>query len=235
MSADPSDAVAAFARAVAEADEPGAEACSTLSGWMSPGDGPLRLFRQAVRKQLRLEVAGEPLIHGGRAAVEGLLLREDLAGEVIRQTVWLLLMREDGWRIEAVSQHPAHAALFVAGAAPARVDWSALPGDEALRAELEARCAEGVDPDAAASMDPPLPPDRLQMWMAIRRAQSEAAEPGADPLEPPEVRALAGAGRAVATIHPLNHLYFARSGEGWVFTHSAGVRSVGELLRRHEG
>ena len=161
-------------------------------------------------------------------------MRSDTEGREAggQQRIWLLLVREAGWRIEAVSQHPAQAALFVAGAIPARVDWSALPGDAALAEYLAARCAEPVDPDAAASMDPPLPADRLQLWMVIRRAQTEAAEPDADPLVPPEVRVLAGAGRAVATIHPLTHLYFARSGDGWAFTHSASMRSVGELLRR---
>lgn len=224
---DPTVSVSAFAHAINNVDEAAAESLCTLAGWMAPGDGPLKLYRQAVKKRLLLEVAGEAMMSGRQAAVPMALIRE--GG---KQELYLLLLLEEAWRIEGLCHSPAQAELFVAGRIPALFSWAGLPGDEGLAGLVAGLCAEEIDPDAVVSSE--LPQDQVQLRLVIRRTQQESREPEAEPLTAPEVRVLEASGRAVVTIRPDVHLYFERGAPGWVFLRAGALRTVEELLRRSD-
>lgn len=120
---DPLTAAEAFRQAITNDDPAMAEANCTPEGWAAPGDGPLSLYRQAVRKRLDPKPFAA-FENGDRAAVVALLQQGDRA----LQDVWLLLERRRGdWLVAGVTKSEPLVRLVLDGVFSTLPAYTDLP------------------------------------------------------------------------------------------------------------
>lgn len=183
------------------------------------------LFWQFLHKALGLRVT-DARSRAGRGVIDADVMRGDRAVDRIRL---IAVARPPTWQIAEITENPAHAAAWLAGDAPARLDVERLPGHpevKALAGQIRAALI-AKDSDALVGLlvaapgeTPGMGAPRLRTWLRGDTLRAITA------VGQPRIHHHAESGRALAEltlalprrgdrVEQTHTLYFQRVGGRW--------------------